>query len=93
MSRRLSRALVLADGPDGATIQCAKCHHPLAPAGGPWKSGASVQETPMRGAGGVAYTGGDQVLLRRFSCPNCGSLLDSETALAEDGFLEDVVDV
>ena len=91
MSRRISRALVLADGALGAEIRCARCDHVLAPGGTPWKAGATVREVPMQGVGGQAYSSGDQVLLRRFSCPNCGSLLDSETALAGDPFLEDIV--
>jgi acetone carboxylase gamma subunit len=30
-------------------------------------------------------------VIRRFSCPSCGALLDSETALPGEPFLEDVV--
>jgi len=33
------------------------------------------------------------VVLRRFCCPKCGHLLDTETALPEDPFLEDIVGV
>jgi len=91
MTRRLSRALVMSEGNSGWQISCVKCSHILGPAGSGWKSYAAVAETPMQGAGGVAYTGGEQVLLRRFSCPSCGSLLDTETALPEDPFLEDIV--
>ncbi len=47
----------------------------------------------MQGVGGQAYSSGDQVMLRRFSCPKCGSLLDCETALPGDPFLEDVMKV
>ena len=93
MSRRISRALVLTEGTDGAEIHCARCDHTLAPAGSSWKAGATVREVPMQGVGGEAYSSGDQVLLRRFSCPNCGSLLDSETALPDDPFLEDIIKV
>lgn len=32
-----------------------------------------------------------RVALRRFACPQCGHLLDTETALPEDPFLEDIV--
>ena len=32
-----------------------------------------------------------EVLLRRFYCPGCGALLDSETTLPGDPFLNDVV--
>lgn len=91
MTQRLSRALVMSEGDGGWEISCAKCSHTLGPADTAWKSHAAVAETPMQGAGGVAYTGGDQVLLRRFSCPSCGSLLDSETALPGDPYLEDIV--
>ena len=45
----------------------------------------------MRGAAGVPYSGGERVVLRRFACPACGALLDSETALPEDPFLDDVL--
>jgi len=91
MTRRLSRALVMSESDGGWQISCAKCSHALAPAGSTWKTFAAVVETPMQGAGGVAYTGGDQVLLRRFSCPSCGGLLDTETALPDDPFLDDIV--
>lgn len=93
MTRRITRALTLAEGPSGPEIHCAKCGHSLAPGGQPWKPGADVKEVPMRGVGGEAYTSGDTVVLRQFSCPNCGTLLDSETALPDDPFLEDVVKV
>ena len=45
----------------------------------------------MRGAAGIPYSGGERVVLRRFACPGCGALLDSETALPEDPFLNDVL--
>jgi acetone carboxylase gamma subunit len=31
------------------------------------------------------------VEIRHFSCPACGALLDSETALPEDPFLDDIL--
>jgi acetone carboxylase gamma subunit len=93
MSRRISRALVLADAEDGAEIRCARCGHALAPGGSPWKPAAAMREVPMNGVGGQAYTSGAQVVLRRFSCPGCGSLLDTETALPGDPFLEDILEI
>ncbi len=91
MRRRISRALVLVDGKDGAEISCAKCGHAIGPGGQPWKPGAVMREVSMRGVGGQAYTSGEKVLLRRFSCPKCGILLDTETALAGEPFLDDIV--
>ena len=88
MSARLSSSLEIEAG----EIRCRKCAHALGPAGHPWKQAAALSETPMKGAAGSPYSGGDRVLLRRFSCPACGALLDSETAMPGDPFLDDVVE-
>jgi len=74
-------------------VVCVACSTPLGPVKDPWKAAAVLSETPMKGAGGDAYTAGDQVLLRRFHCPGCGALLDTETALPDDPFLNDEVEV
>lgn len=87
MSRRFSTTLEIVEG----EIRCRKCGHALGPSGAPWKPGAAMTEIPMRGAAGVPYSGGERVVLRRFACPACGALLDSETALPEDPFLDDVL--
>jgi acetone carboxylase gamma subunit len=57
-------------------VCCASCLHALAPVGQSWKKAAAVSTVGV---------------LRRFSCPRCGYLLDTEVALPEDPFLEDVV--
>ncbi len=87
MTRRVSSTLHV----EGAEIRSSACDHRIAQAGAPWKQAASLSETPMRGAAGVPYSGGERVVLRRFACPACGALLDSETALPEDPFLNDVL--
>ncbi len=87
MTRRVSSTLHI----EGTEIRCSACDHNIAKAGAPWKQAASLNETPMRGAAGVPYSGGERVVLRRFACPGCGALLDSETALPEDPFLNDVL--
>lgn len=73
-------------------IACVKCGHAFGPAGAPWKQSARLGEKPMRGAGGAPYSAGEKVLLRSFFCPGCGALLDTETALPGDPFLDDVVE-
>lgn len=88
MSQRLAEGLIAA----GARVHCRQCNHDLGAAGKPWKRAAVVNERPMTGAGGIAYSAGERVLLRRFFCPGCGALLDTETALAGDPFLDDVVE-
>ena len=45
----------------------------------------------MAGLGGAAYTTGETVVLRRFFCPQCSALLDTETALVGDPYLDDVL--
>ena len=85
---RLSEALVSSDD----RIHCGACGHEMGPAGKPWKAAARLDERPMAGAGGVAYSAGEAVRLRRFFCPGCGALLDTETALQGDPFLDDVVE-
>ena len=87
MSARVSEALERR----GAMICCRGCGRELAPPGVPWKPAAALDEAPMRGAGGAVYSAAPEVLLRRFRCPGCGALLDCETALEGDPFLDDVI--
>jgi len=88
MSTPISPSLVV----NGAgEIACMSCGHALGPAARPWKEAARLGETPLQGAGGKPYSNAANVLLRHFYCPGCAALLDSETALAGDPFLNDVV--
>ena len=87
---RISATLVVNDE---RAIACMACGHALGPAGEPWKEAARLDEGPMQGAGGAPYSNAERVLLRRFFCPGCGALLDTESALAGDPFLTDIVRV
>ena len=87
MTHRISSTLHV----ESDEIRCTACKHTIAPSGTPWKQAAARNETPMRGAAGIPYSGGERVALRRFACPSCGALLDSETALPEDPFLDDIL--
>ena len=91
--RRFSRTLVVNDGNSGAVahVCCGTCDHPLAANGTPWKPGAKLVESPVTGLGGDRWIAGERVILRQFVCPNCGALLDTETALPEDPLLNDVL--
>ena len=93
MTRRFSRTLLVNDADNGsdAHVCCASCDHPLAANGTPWKPSAKLVESPVTGLGGDRWFAGDRVVLRQFICPNCGALLDTETALPEDPFLNDVL--
>ena len=72
----------------GAPVTCKHCGQSLGGTDGNWKESASVQETPMHSLGGPYSSGGD-VLLRSFSCPGCGILVDTETAMQGDPYLND----
>jgi acetone carboxylase gamma subunit len=89
--RRMSVTLDIVGEGRAAKIAC-HCGHALGPAGKPWKPAAALHETRMKKAAGTAYDSADKVLLRRFYCPGCGALLDSETALPGAPFLNDVIE-
>ncbi len=93
MSIRISATLEARMVDGEGRIVCVSCSHPLGPTDQPWKPAATLNELPMKGAGGEVYTAGDDVLLRQFNCPSCGKVLDTETALRGDPFLSDDVDV
>jgi acetone carboxylase gamma subunit len=74
-------------------IVCNHCDHPIAPEGQPWKQSAALTVKPVRAMPGAASAVQQEVVLRRFSCPQCGGLLDTETAMPDDPFLDDVLDI
>ena len=90
MSTRISASLVVNDSGE---IACMSCGHALGPSGQPWKEAARLSETPLQGVAGEPYSNAANVLLRQFYCPGCAALLDSESALEGDPYLNDVVHV
>lgn len=87
---RISPTLAITTTDRGKTIVCVACGARLGPAGAPWKSHAVLREQPVRDQGGID-TSQYRVILREFACPGCGALLDAETALDGDPFLDDVL--
>jgi acetone carboxylase gamma subunit len=86
---RISATLTVADG----SICCASCGHRLAPAGMSWKQHAALLTIPVKSLPGAGSAIEDRVILRQFCCPKCADLLDTETAMPGDTFLEDVVTI
>jgi acetone carboxylase gamma subunit len=78
---------------EGGRVCCAACSAPFAQANASWKQKAALAAVPVSRLPGAGSNIESRVLLRHFSCPHCGLLLDTETALPEDPFLEDVVEV
>ena len=87
MKKRISENLFAENG----KICCASCAHALTPSGTSWKAAASLSTVPVRKLPGAGSNVEPRLVLRRFACPRCVHLLDTETALPEDPFLEDVV--
>lgn len=89
MKKRISESLYAENG----QICCASCSHPLISAGQSWKQAAKLSTVPVTNLPGAGTNIEPRVILRRFSCPRCAGLLDTETALPDDPFLEDIVEV
>lgn len=90
MSRqRISATLAIEKG----RIICADCGYALVESGRAWKQHAALSSVPIKDLPGAASAIEARAILRHFACPGCGSLLDTETALPEDPFLDDVVRV
>lgn len=92
VKRRMSVTLDIMGEGANAKIACRQCGHALGPAGKPWKAAARRDEQPMGKIAGTTYDSAGKVMLRRFFCPGCAALLDSETALPGAPFLDDVIE-
>lgn len=84
---RISMTLLRQDG----RICCASCKAPIAAGTESWKERAALSEVPVAGLPGAGLGVDQDVVIRQFCCRACGALLDSETALRGDPFLEDKV--
>jgi acetone carboxylase gamma subunit len=91
MTHSISPTLELRTSDSGATICCRNCGQPLAPSGTSWKASAILRELSTDWPGSQRSAGGAATILRLFVCRGCGTLLDSETALPGEPFLEDIV--
>jgi acetone carboxylase gamma subunit len=87
---QLSQTLKINGHGDKATVSCLNCDHEFGSQTRNWKHAAQLNEEKMNTLG-VPYTTGEGVLLRSFSCPECGVLLDTELGMAGDVFLEDKI--
>lgn len=77
---------------DGPRICCRDCGYALAPPGKSWKQSAAISEVPTDQVSCVIDETSAGTILRLFSCRKCGALLDSETAVPGDSYLEDAVE-
>jgi acetone carboxylase gamma subunit len=87
---QLTQSLKIDGRGNKAKISCQDCQHDFGPQSTNWKNNAHMSEQRMNSLGSP-YTTGEAVLLRSFSCPECGLLLDTELAMTEDEFLKDII--
>ena len=91
MTQRISATLELRQESGQTHICCRHCGHALAPGGTSWKPHAALTAISVARLPGAPSATHPEILFRQFACPECGTLLDSETALPDDPFLEDVI--
>jgi acetone carboxylase gamma subunit len=91
MSRSISPTLEIRNAAEGDRICCCSCGYVLALPAQPWKPSSAVSELPTDQLGGAIDSSAAETVLRLFACPGCGALLDSETALPNEPYLEDIV--
>lgn len=91
MTGPISPTLEIRSAAQGASICCRQCKRALAPAGTAWKGSAVVTEIPTDQVGCAIDASAAATIVRLFTCGGCGALLDSETALAGEPLLEDIV--
>lgn len=77
---------------DGDKICCVRCGYALGNVGSSWKINSLICEIPTESFAKEHVTGEPaETLLRQFICGGCGALLDAETALPGDPYLEDML--
>jgi N-methylhydantoinase B len=82
---RLAASVDVRAAAGGAYAACAGCETVLAAVSAGWKDAAAVLEDPVSEAG--PHREAEKFRLRRFVCPACGQLLDTEIARPEDPYL------
>ena len=73
-------------------LRCTECDHHLADYGSDFKHGALVRELPITAASPINALGlVDDVVLREFSCPGCGTCVAMDVQLKDEPILNEVV--
>jgi acetone carboxylase gamma subunit len=91
MMFRMSHSVGVSFVENRGHICCLTCGHALPAIGTAWKPAARLIEDQLNKMPMETYTTANTVVLRRFYCPTCSSLLDTESALRGDPFLDDVL--
>jgi N-methylhydantoinase B len=72
-------------------VVCSHCNFRLSERGTAWKDNATLDVKSFVTISGSSSSVNQDAILREFTCPDCGTLLDTETALPGDPFLNDIL--
>lgn len=78
---------------DRGDFHCRSCDEQLARFGETWKARVARVDEPLAALGDVFDTGAEDVFVRRYFCPACGTSLDTETAVGDAGPVIDSVNL
>ena len=92
--RALSEGLLLSGCGAGGSFHCARCGGGLGAADSNYKLSTRIDQTPITKANPHIQHATLRVdaalVLRRYHCPGCGLILDTEVALSDDAPLWDI---
>lgn len=78
----------------GRSFSCRRCEHSLGPVAENFKLTALIEQAPLseanRHVGDPARYVDEKMVFRRFYCPGCGTLIDTEVARERDAPLMDI---
>ena len=78
------------ESPEGRALRCTECGHRLGDYGDDHKQGTLVRELPITATSELNALGRvDEMVLREFCCPGCGTSVAMDVQLAEEPVLEE----
>jgi N-methylhydantoinase B len=91
---QVSDTLELVGGGGERYYRCLRCEHSLGPAADNYKLTALIEQLDLAEANRYVGDPGrfvdEEMVFRRFYCPGCGVLLDTEVARRRDAPLQDI---
>jgi N-methylhydantoinase B len=91
---RVSEALELVDGEKGREFRCFRCSRSLGPSNENYKLSTIMDESPVGTANPYIIDPQrhikERIVLRRYYCPGCGVILDTDVSRAEEPPLWDI---
>ena len=87
---RVADTVEAVENPEGRALRCTECGHRLGDYGDDHKQGTLVRELPITATSELNALGRvDEMVLREFCCPGCGTSVAMDVQLAEEPVLEE----